>query len=265
MNESWLGLYIRGAEGQIDARALSEGAAALVRLLDKSAENLKDKSRKNNTSKWVVRELSIGSLNMEIAPSQATEGVGEKALANVQQGLSSLHEKATMPSGWDRLMLLEIKRLSDVRGMDGVKGLTASGSGLESLNLEEKVLGNVARILSQEVISLGSVTGRVTSWRVANEKDHVEVRDEATSNRVDVIIPNSDVADVGAIIRKRVRITGELHRNLEGEKTSLNARKVDILKSRAFVSIMDVRGAIESDWLDGLDPVEWQRRQRDAG
>lgn len=265
MDHQSIGLYIGGHKSNIDARALSDGSAAFVRLLEKATDAAKGDGMRGPKPRWVIEHLSTGSVDLALAPDEATAETGDRVIETVTSGIRTLDAGPQMPLGWTRQMLLEVQRLGRLGEHPGVSGVQISSAGIGQIALEQAVLRNVQAILDRSVSSIGAVTGRLVSWRVANGTDHVEIRDESTGALVDVTIPDSSTADIGALLRRRVRVQGILRRNLEGAKECIEAKRIDEVEPRPRVSIRDIAGTLGAGWTGGVDPVAWQRRQRDIG
>ncbi|MFI7583439.1 hypothetical protein ACH9DO_06545 [Kocuria sp. M1N1S27] len=265
MEQDWIGLYIGGPDKNIDARALADGAAALVRLLEKSSQALKPRGSRAPTPHWVVERLATGSLDIALAPEASTAEMGAEVVRAVTAGIAVLDTEPRLPEGWNRGMLLDVQKLGKIAEHSGVEGVSLKGPKLGQIALEHAVLRNVDIILNRNLTAIGAVTGQVISWHVARGEDRLEVRDEATGENVDIRITDPTVADVGQIIRKRIRVRGYVRRNLDGTKIDVEATGIDVLPKRSQVSIKDIRGILGPDWADGDDPVTWQRRQRDIG
>lgn len=265
MDQQKIGLYIGGHAQNIDARALSDGSAAFVRLLEKATDAARNGGLQGPKPRWIIGHLKTGSVDIALAPDEATAETGDRIIETVTSGIRTLDTEPQMPLGWTRQMLLEVQRLGRLGEHTGVSGVQISSASIGQVALEHAVLRNVQIILNRSVSSIGAVTGPLVSWHIANDTDHVEVRDESTGALVDVVIPDSSIADIGAVLRKRVRVQGVLRRNLEGTKESIEAKRIEEMEPRPRVSIRDIAGSLGTGWTGGIDPVTWQRRQRDIG
>ncbi|NVC23356.1 hypothetical protein E7Z53_07855 [Kocuria salina] len=265
MDQQSIDLYIGGHENNIDARALTDGSAAFVRLLENAADASRAAGNRGPKPRWVIEHLKTGSIDIGIAPDEATAETGEQVIETVTAGIRVLDTEPRMPIGWTRSMLLQLQKIGRLGEHAGVSGVQISSETLGKVALERAVLRNVQTILNQSVASIGAVTGKLVGWHVANDTDHVEVRDESTGNAIDVVIRDSSIADIGLLLRKRVRVQGILNRNLEGVKESIEAKRIEEVEPRSRVSIRDIAGSLGTDWTDGINPVTWQRRHRDIG
>lgn len=205
---------------------------------------------------WAFTSLAVGSLDTAARPITSSTQETERALAGLAAGLMEL-ESGRMPRGWDHVALTAVAQL------DGLGGTTIGvGSFLQQRPIR-RIADGANRLLNVEKASIGSVEGRIDSVSLTGSP-RCGVVDAVSGRVIQVGFARHFESQVLDLFHQRVRVQarGRLFRDAMGEKRKLTLRSIRALEDTTRLSVHDVVGAL-GDLPEGIDSVEWIRRQRD--
>jgi hypothetical protein len=111
--------------------------------------------------------------------------------------------------------------------------------------------------------SYGSATGKLDIVNLRGRLPKINLLDQRTGDDVRCIFPQGLIDEAMALIGQPVTVEGLLKRDTEGRKVSIEVTAIDRSDRPLPVPVGQLVGILGSDWTDGLDSVEWVRRQRD--
>jgi hypothetical protein len=260
-----LRLHLDGAAGAIDARAVRDAIADLLKLTC----SLDDEEDEPVAPTWVVSELSIGSARCGVRPAPGEQELGSRQILTVLAGARELARTVGIPRGWTEETVETLANLAQLRHYYGVDEAYLLGDDpADRILLGDEVLHNSRTSLRGSARSLATIRGNIVRYVSDGSRHEISVREGVDHRPVRVTFPPGlDDAVLAALTRKEsVVVTGMLKRNSKGQKLSLRAETLRGLPTepRARASTQDMVGALGADWTGGLSSTEWVRGQRNA-
>jgi len=257
-----LRLHLDGPALGIDARALRDGLASLLKLVT----SVEDGAENSAPEVWVLSDLSIASVDCAVTAVPGFEVGGRARFETVWSGAQQLAASPGIPDGWAYQTVQAVLELVDLAKFRGVEGAQLSRNGDPSIHLDAGLKANAERSLSSARESLGEVRGAIVRYVNDGKRREVSVRDASMGQRsIRVTFSNELDRDIliALTTHSRVSIWGTLRRNAEGQKLSLSAEGLKILESVDLdETVESMAGALGRDWTGELNSVDWARRQR---
>lgn len=247
-------LHLRGAEGQMDPRALQRGLGWMLDLLDGP------RGAQQPRGSFVVSDLKIGSSIVAVKPRDS-DPVALSSIERAWQGIGHLRESPGIPADWDRRMvehLVALCGITSLRGVDGAELLRADST---PLHLDATVLRHAEQSLAPHRTSLGSVRGRLDRWNERGARREVGLVDEITGRAITVQVPQHLESRVVDALRRTVLAWGLVDRSPVGEKVGLTMEDFEVVADVPHASVENMVGFL-GDWTDGQSSVDWVREQR---
>lgn len=236
---------LEGSHGQIDPRAVAEAIVALDKVLRSLPQD--------EPTPLAISSLSIGSAKIGIRATERVAGV-------MRDGLRDLFHEAVVPRGWSVETVAGLLELDQVRKRAGVEGIWLRIDDALA-PLDEQLALHARESIEPPAPSLGSVRGEL--YRYNGHQHTAALRDYRTSRIVTVTFPTALAADVRGALDQEVEAWGRVTRNIHDQVESIVLEGLTSLETpESRVSLDDVIGMFGSDWTEGMDSVDWVRRQR---
>ncbi len=202
-----------------------------------------------------ISHLAIGSAVASIQTDQ-------RRVDALREGLATIATAAEIPSGWSVdsvAALLDLHRTGKRGGVEAV-GLRIAGA---LSDIDDIVAANAKRSIGSTRTSLGSVRGEL--YRYNGRQRTAALSQAGTLKIVAVYFSIGLASKVRSALDGEVEIWGEVTRNVYDEIESIVLEGLEVTATpKAQVALDDVVGLFGAEWTDGLDSVEWVRRQRDC-
>ena len=247
-------LNLRGAEGQMDPRALHRALGSLLDLLDGP------RGTREPRGSFVVSDLRIGSNLVEVRPRDA-DPVATRSIERTWRGIDHLKAAPGIPARWDRFMVQRLADLGGVTSLRGVEGTELWRAGEALVRIDGTVQHHARQSLASPRRSLGSVRGRLDRWFGRGQRREVGLVDEVTGRAVSVQVPPHLEERVLDALQQTVRAWGLVDRNPAGDKIGLVMEDFEVLGDAGGPTVESMVGLL-GDWTDGQGSVEWVRAQR---
>ncbi|MBC6446963.1 hypothetical protein [Actinokineospora xionganensis] len=241
-------IELDGPHGGIDPRAVADTILAVEKILRHISGV--------NPAELNLTELKIGSAVIAVRVDQA------RAEA-FHDGVDFLANGDGIPRCWSAEAvagLIDLERVATRRGVKAIR--LRIGKSIHMID------GAIAQHAKNSImplpVSLGSVRGTLYRYNNSPSKRSAGIKDYRTGASVEVTFPHRLQSDIRAALDYEVEIWGRVHRDADDQVTTVNAEGIEVIESsRAAVTLDDVAGILGTTWTDGLDAVEWVRRQRD--
>ncbi|GAA1473137.1 hypothetical protein CFELI_10815 [Corynebacterium felinum] len=177
-----------------------------------------------------------------------------------------LQDDKSLGFEFNRSTLTAVRELCDLASMDGVTGIEFGVLG-SPVNMDSRIAENASKALASVRLSLGSVRGKLYRFNGRTLPYKGGIEDCRTGKAVHLEI---DVEHVGAVLQlmqQEVRVWGILSRDpITNEVVSVKVKGVDAItaKKRLPRPAYEVQGILGAKWLDGMQPDEFVRREREA-
>lgn len=237
---------LKGRHGQIDPRAVAEAITALDKIL---------RSLSNDSGVPItLSALSIGSANIGIRTS-------EWSVTTLREGMVNLSEVPTVPVGWSIDTVAGLLDLEQVRKRAGVEEIGLRITDTVQF-IDQLLTDNAKASIAPPRPSLGSVRGEL--YRYNGQRRIAALRDYRTLRAVEVRFPSALAEAVRGALDREVEAQGVVTRDLHDQVKSIDLTELEVVVvSKEKTTLESVIGLFGPEWTDGLDSVEWVRRQRD--
>lgn len=247
MQDDEIMIELAGPHGEIDPRAVADAITALDKILRNLASDEPPK-------------LSLSML----ATGSATAGVrcDPRLIETLRLGMTRLSSGPYIPDGWS---VDSVNGLIDLQNVEHRRGVNAVRLkiGEQVSDIDETLAAHAAKSIEPGPPSLGSVRGLLYRYNNDLKKRSAGLRDYRTGQVVNIVFPIHLAALVRGGIDHEVEAWGEVRRNGHDVVSEISIRGIEVVdSSRAAVALDEVAGIFGPDWTDGIDTVEWVRRQR---
>src|SRR5690606_29233704 len=216
-----LRVTLPGPQGSADARRALAVLDRLLNLLGYIEDSVLDKPalRADERSSWGFSSIQLGSLTAPLSPSIPRRGATKETLGQVAgavvKGFAETEQHHIVPEGWSiRAANTGVdlaNLLAAVTGRMDVE-LLRHGQVVRAVSVTQRTARNLARALSVQRRSLGSVIGRLDSISV-HKRRLAGVWDSITGLRVEVTFTDNQVQEIKNALGKRVEIFGLITRD----------------------------------------------------
>ena len=219
-------IYVAGQIDKISPETMAEAFSAFVALL----------ATPNSGINWRMTQLSLGSLTMAATPIRSTNDANQAEInekfKELTYGLKCNEEgnKALLPREFSE----PFERIGNLTTAPGVESITAIVDGQTFAFTPP----SKDTFQSFPKTSIGSVTGKIDR---INTREGCEfgLIDEAEKHPVKVRFKKHELENIKSLMGKRVRVRGELTRNQQGRKESLQMRRIEEVEDHADLPTVD--------------------------
>ena len=219
-------IYVAGQIDKISPETMAEAFSAFVALL----------ATPNSGINWRMTQLSLGSLTMAATPIRSTNDANQAEInekfKELTYGLKCNEEgnKALLPREFSE----PFERIGNLTTAPGVESITAIVNGQTFAFTPP----SKDTFQSFPKTSIGSVTGKIDR---INTREGCEfgLIDEAEKHPVKVRFKKHELENIKSLMGKRVRVRGELTRNQQGRKESLQMRRIEEIEDHADLPTVD--------------------------
>lgn len=224
---------------------------------------------------WVVKDLfTVGrDILIQIGPIEGSRPRASETLSEpvrfFMSGLERLETSAALPEYYSENTVRRILDLGAKKG-NAVQTAIASVNGQvgKEVVLNESLLDNAQRAISGNYRTIGSVVGKLDildSRHGDKNRFRSNLLDESSNRGVVAVIAKDREGELRQLWNKRVLLFGEITKNDTGQPIRIDVSEVVEIPpegggGREFVDLVGVA----PDWTEGLDSVEYLRRQRGA-
>jgi len=141
--------------------------------------------------------------------------------------------------------------------------LLRHGQVVRAVSVTQRTARNLARALSVQRRSLGSVIGRLDSISV-HKRRLAGVWDSITGLRVEVTFTDNQVQEIKNALGKRVEIFGLITRDFNDNPLKIKMRELEVLPDVGESPSMDSIYGMDPDFTGGRSSVDYVREMRGA-
>ena len=240
-----LRLRIVGELGQISLRGFLtalDSTLSVLRDLDSGVSR-----EPSGSLDWVVTNLSVGSLCLEVEPRSRFEdkNVGPEVVAAFVAGLGQIEAEGTTPPYFSDIAMQKTRRLLKLIGRQGMAGLEVT-SPERRVEITARASANIDQLIPIRRRSIGSIEGMLEMISI-HSKPRFVVYHGRTRKAVTCRFGGEDMLEAAKeALGKRVLVLGVVHSNARGEPM-----RVDPERIRTFRDPRDLPASAE---LKGIDP-----------
>lgn len=247
-DDNTLRLKVDGNPSEIDLKALEKSVAAISKLI--RAVGGKDAQQR-------IKGLKTGSAVVDVI----TEPEHVKILT---EGLEALRHTGQRPEKFDRAALNAVNALYEVNTLPGVTGVYF-GSLATPINVNKEVFQHANEALNDLLESLGSVKGTLYKFNGRNGLT-AGIEHSRTGKSIRLELEEHHVKKVLELMQKEVLVRGLLTRDpITNEVQAVKVKDVgEVGRKEIQRPVFEVQGILGTEWLEGLDPVEIVRSNRDV-
>lgn len=248
-DDNTLRLKVDGQPGEIDLKALEKSIAAISKLI--SAVGGKD-------AQQCVKELSTSSAIVDVLTDTEPAEL-------VTAGLKSLANSSARPEKFNRAALSAVNELYKVTNLSGVTGIYF-GDLKNPTNIGLEIFRNATTALEANRESLGSVKGTLYKFNSRHGNIKAGIEHHGTGMTVELELKQEHISKVLALMQSEVLVRGVIRRDpFTNQVDSVKVKGIEEVKPKKLQRpAHEVQGILGTDWLEGLDPVEFVRRERGA-
>lgn len=222
--DTTLKVCLSGRSDQISPATMAAAFSAFATLLDAP----------NNDIHWQMTQVSIGSLTLAASPCGQTRDEELEGFTELVSGLKFHAMTGKVPDSWSDKGREALKNLGDLTTEPGVESITAiAGNQTIAFNASPKDTPKI-----QVKTSIGSVTGKIDRINTRGGCEFGLI-DETEKHPVRVIFQISQLEEIKQLVGKRVLVRGELTRNQQGRKESLQMRRIEEIEDHADLPTVD--------------------------
>lgn len=246
MQDDEIQITLEGPPGTTDPRAVAEAITALDKLLRNIAGDEK--------ALLQVSELSTGSAVVSVRCDR-------QRVELLRAGLDELASATTVPAGWNAESVSALIDLESVSKRAGVEAILLRANDVVR-SIDRALADHAEASIAPGPPALGSVRGKL--YRYNGLRQTAGVTSNQTGQVVQVRFPSHLTADVRSALDHEVELWGEVERNKNQRVHKILISGLEVVESsRAAVTLDEVAGILGPDWTEGLDAVDWVRRQRE--
>ncbi len=215
-------LKLNGELGGIDAKTVAEGLELLRKLVG---------SFNPDGGPVKMASLRTGSTVTGVAAPPAAEQA-------IIHAVDLIRTKQVLPPNWSSrqaTLLRDLAKLSHRNGVDSAEilGLTTK----RSLQLDSVLLKSIQEAMKKTPISIGSVVGKLHSYKDGSNGLSATLRDELTNKDVRVTFDEDLDEAIRMNLRRIVEVSGLLKRHPESNAPEeIDAKNVEAVPSPTAVS-----------------------------
>jgi hypothetical protein len=265
---STLHLHIDGPQGEI-------ALESYVRLLNRSmlilrATDSAVTGRRTGALDWVVVDLaSDDGLDATIRskprkPSEADERTDRRVAASYVQALEVAERGDALPPHLSDKALEQLVHLAKGLRRNGAEALrTTYVEQSSEATVSPVTAENIQRLRVPRSTAIGSIIGRleIVSVHRANE---YSVYDDVTRRPVRCQFKDEELAKVTAVLGRRVKVAGIIHRNTKGQPLRADQPRLTLMPAGDELPTTDEFVGVDRDFTSGESTEEHLRRLRDA-
>lgn len=222
--DTTLKVCLSGRADQISPATMAAAFTAFVALLDAP----------NNGIRWQMTQVSIGSLTLAASPCGQTRDEELEGFTELVSGLKLHAKTGKVPESWSDKGREALKSLGDLATEPGVENVTAT-AGSQTITFHASPKNNPR---TQVKTSIGSLTGKIDRINTRGGCEFGLI-DETEKHPVRVIFQTSQLEEIKQLVGKRVCVRGELARNQQGRKESLQMRRIEEIEDHADLPTVD--------------------------
>lgn len=222
--DTTLKVCLSGRADQISPATMAAAFTAFVALLDAP----------NNGIRWQMTQVSIGSLTLAASLCGQTRDEELEGFTELVSGLKLHAKTGKVPESWSDKGREALKSLGDLATEPGVENVTAT-AGSQTITFHASPKNNPR---TQVKTSIGSVTGKIDRINTRGGCEFGLI-DETEKHPVRVIFQTSQLEEIKQLVGKRVCVRGELARNQQGRKESLQMRRIEEIEDHADLPTVD--------------------------
>lgn len=210
--DTTLKVRLSGQADRISPTTMAAAFTAFATLLDAP----------NNGIRWQMTQVTIGSLTLAASPCGQTRDEELEGFTELVSGLKLHAKTGKVPDYWSDKGREALKNLGDLTTEPGVESITATAG-------NQTIVFNASPKDNPEIklkTSIGSVTGKVDRINTRGGCEFGLI-DETEKHPVRVIFQTNQLEEIKQLVGKRVCVRGELTRNQQGRKESLQMRRVE--------------------------------------
>ncbi|MGV9189159.1 hypothetical protein ACTOVN_05920 [Arcanobacterium canis] len=247
MERSELRVHVGGALKNMDARATINALNATLDLLQAVGGN----------EEYTINHLEDGSAIADI-------GAPSETVTAVETGLSTLTERAEIPSGWTTKALDAVVKLHDLSKKAGISYISI-GTAMPT-QLTSTLAENAKTAKMKNPVSLGSATGRIYRYANSSGKPEISLRDKRSGKTMKVLLDNETAAIAVENVEKTVMVRGSIERDVKtNEIVLIKASTITQVDTTIEVPPASrYRGILKTEWLGSKSAVELIREARSA-
>lgn len=233
MNTDTITIEVNGKDGKIEVRSfirIINGTVSALRNLEKTTVENEDQR-----ISWTIEKIKMES------PLQLTlvgEGLSESAfdvIGAYVDGIKSLEESGkTIPKHFNLTTLNLVKKIMSYVN-NGIDSITFSIPGKESVSPTAKTFASLVLLTEPKVKSYTMETqieGRLEQINTHGKKHEFCIFDPLTDDGITCIFENVEPLEIGKLITKRVRVTGEASFNRKHKPTKIKVSKYKVLREQ---------------------------------
>lgn len=244
-------MKLDGKIGEMDLRALSDAIAAVDRMLRSVL------AEDGESNAVFVSDLKVGSACIMARAD-------DQRVAVISDGLKSLRVNPRLPEGWNDVTLSTLRDLGAASKRQGVEGVLLGAVNENLQSIDAALLENAKLAQSMYPESLGSVSGRLFRYSGRNAPE-ASLEEVQTGKSVKLRLTEFQSQEILDHMHDDVVVWGRLRRDPWSNRViEVRVRGISPYKPPAVEDTpQNAKGILGKDWTDGLDAVEWVRRQRD--
>jgi len=190
--------------------------------------------------RWIVDRVEAGSLviRVRLDPAENVKPVAMHRVAEaVADGAVRLEQAAERPPFFTDEALARARELAQFRG-DDLPGI-ALRNGHDRAPVTDRMIENVDKVLGPDLLSIGTIEGRLESVTVHNRRAF-NVYDDLTGQRIECHFGRRiEVEAIAAAVEKRVGVTGELRYRRSGELVGVRAHELEVFHDQSEIPSAD--------------------------
>ncbi|ERS51127.1 MULTISPECIES: hypothetical protein [unclassified Corynebacterium] len=247
-DDDTLRLKVDGNPCEIELKALEKSVAAISKLI---------RAVGGNDVQQRIKGLKTGSAVVDVI----TEPEYAKVLT---EGLEALTQTGQRPEKFNRTALTAVRDLYGVTTERGVTGVYF-GSLTAPINVNREVSRHATEALKDVLESLGSVKGTLYKFNGRNRLT-AGIEQSRTGKSIRLELEKHQVKTVLEHMQQEVLVRGLITRDpVTNEVQTVKVKDVsEVGEKKIQRPAYEVRGILGTEWLEGLDPVDIVRLNRDA-
>lgn len=229
MNANTMIIEVSGKDGEIDVGAFIRIVSGTVFAL----RNLEQKDIEEETQKtpWKIKNVKMESpLQLTIVNERHSD-----ATVRYIDGIKSLEKSAKIiPRDFTKNTLGIVKRTMSFVN-NGIDYVSFRIPEMEAVKLTAKAFANLVLLTEPKVHPYTIETqleGRLEQINIHGGKHEFCIFDPLTDDKITCVFDEVQPVEIGKLITRRVRVTGEANFNKDHKPTSIKVSKYDALKEQ---------------------------------
>jgi hypothetical protein len=253
---------IKGKPGSITLRAFQTAVESWMGILNDLDAGIS--GQKGGSLDWVVTDLSMGSLALEIESRSRMPGkdYGPRVVRANIEGMEVIENEEKMPPYLTESGMKKAQRMVNLIGRQGTTGfLIANTKEKAELSIQSK--NNVKSILKPRYQSIGSVEGRLETISL-HRSNRLVIYESLTNKAVSCIFKEDKLPEVKALLGHRVNVFGTIYRNKKGDALSVEVKELRKLREVEEIPSFEKLLGIDPDFTGELTTADYLRSVRGA-